>query len=550
MGTRPLSAFLRTSRDVTLTRRGLLRDAAALGIGGGLVIRGYGGASARPIAQQPAPGGTLGVGLPIEPDILDPHVGSSRYDTVVERMLFDSLVYRTEKGEFLPFLATSWETSDDGLSWTFHLRDGVTFHDGTPFNAEAMKFSFDRMVDPDIKSQAAAEQMGPYESSDVVDPMTIKVNFKTPYAAFLSYLSGAYLAPVSPAAVEASGADFGTQPVGTGPFKFVEWVPQSDIVIERNPDYAWAPPDYHQGAPYLDSIRFTFISEEAQRVNALEAGETDVILYAPARDVARMGDQGFESAAVEVPGIAQVCIVNAATTPTDELAVRQAVNYGVDQQKIIDVINEGVGQPLHNVISPGVWGYDPAAASMYSYDPAKAAELLESAGWTKGSSDIREKDGQPLEMLWLHFPNRTPGVPELMQAQLREIGIDVKIEASDNPGNMTRARNREVNLEWMTWESDDPSILRVLYHSENMGNGWNYAFYQDPHLDEVLEGIDSTLDLDKRKALVSEAQKIIMEQALVLPLQVDTNVVMWSPRTKDLKAVGFTLLPYDTYIQE
>ena len=102
----------------------------------------------------------------------------------------------------------------------------------------------------------------------------------------------------------------------------------------------------------------------------------------------------------------------------------------------------------------------------------------------------------------------------------------------------------------MTWESDDPSILRVLYHSENMGDGWNYAFYQDPHLDEVLEGIDSTLDLDKRKALVSEAQKIIMEQALVLPLQVDTNVVMWSPRTKDLKAVGFTLLPYDTYIQE
>jgi peptide/nickel transport system substrate-binding protein len=528
----------------------MLQQAAAAGIAGGLVVRGGLVAFGAPARQQPTQGGTLGVGLPIEPDILDPHVGSSRYDTVVERMLFDSLVYRTEKGEFLPFLATSWETSDDGLSWTFHLRDGVTFHDGTPFDAEAMKFSFDRMVDPNIKSQAAAEQMGPYESSEVVDPLTIKVNFKAPYAAFLSYLSGAYLAPVSPKAAQAAGADFGTNPVGTGPFKFVEWVPQSDITIERNPDYAWGPPGFHQGAPYLDSIRFTFIPEEAQRVNALEAGETDIILYAPARDVASMKDSGFDSAAIEVPGIAQVDIVNAAKAPTDELAVRQAINFAVDQQAIIDVINSGVGQALHNVISPGVWGYDPAMEKMYTHDPAKAAKLLDDAGWTKGSGDIRQKDGKYLEMLWLNFPNRTPGVPELMQAQLREVGADVKIEASDNPGNMTRARNREVNLEWMTWESDDPSILRALYHSENMGDGWNYAFYKDPHLDEVLEGIDSTIDLDKRKALVAEAQKIIMEQALVLPLQVDTNVVAWSPRTKNVKAVAFTLLPYDTYIQE
>ena len=141
-------------------------------------------------------------------------------------------------------------------------------------------------------------------------------------------------------------------------------------------------------------------------------------------------------------------------------------------------------------------------------------------------------------------------MPELVQGQLREVGIDMTIEALDNPGNMTRARAGEHNLEWMTWASLDPSIMRVLFHSENAGDGWNYAFYKDPELDETLELIDTTVDPDARLEHVQRAQQIIMEQGLVLPLQVDTNVVMWSPRTQNLKVAGFTPLLYDTYIKE
>jgi peptide/nickel transport system substrate-binding protein len=535
-----------------LPRREVLKRATALGLGAPAIAGVLGtsplAGSAAARAQEPVPGGELGVGIPIEPSILDPHVGSSRYDTVVCRMLFDSLVYRTDEGEYIPHLATGWETSDDGLVWTFTLRDDVTFHDGTPFNAEAAKFSFDRMVNPETASQAAAGQLGPYESSEVVDEFTLQMNFSAPYAAFLYNLSGVYLSPASPTAIEELGADFGTNPVGTGPFRFIEWVPQSHIAIERNPDYAWGPEGFHSGPAYLDGVRFTFIPEESQRVAALETGQTDVILYAPARDVAYMTDAGFGSEAIEVAGIAQVCIVNSENGATSDLAVRQAINHAVDQQTIIDVINQGVGAPLHNVISPGVWGYDPAMAEMYPYDPAKAAELLEGAGWT--GEGIRQKDGQPLEILWIHFPNRTPGVPELVQGQLREVGIEMAIEALDNPGNMTRARAGEHNLEWMTWASLDPTILRVLFHSENAGDGWNYAFYVDPELDETLEAIDTTVDADARLEHVQRAQQIIMEQALVLPLQVDTNVVMWSPRTQNLKVVGFTPLLYDTSISE
>ena len=195
-----------------------------------------------------------------------------------------------------------------------------------------------------------------------VDEFTLQMNFSAPFASFLTNLSGVYLTPASPTAIEELGADFGTNPVGTGPFRFVEWVPQSHIVIERNPDYAWAPEGFHSGPAYLDGVRFTFIPEESQRVAALETAQTDVILYAPARDVASMTESGFGTEAIEVPGIAQVCIVNAANGATADLAVRKAINHAINQQTIIDVINEGVGQPLHNVISPGVWGYDPAMA--------------------------------------------------------------------------------------------------------------------------------------------------------------------------------------------
>lgn len=538
-----------------IARRELLKCSSVVGLGAvsaGLLGGAGAGLPARAAVraqdQEPVSGGELGVGIPIEPSLLDVHVGSSRYDNVVLRMIYDSLVYQNDEGEFVPWLATGWETSEDGLTWTFTLRDDVTFHDGTPFNAEAAKISFDRMVDPATASQASAGQLGPFESAEVIDEFTLQMNFSEPFASFLSNLAGVWLAPASPAAIEEYGADFGTNPVGTGPFRFVEWVPQSHILVERNPDYAWAPEGFHDGPAYLDSVRFTFIPEEAQRIAALETGQTDVILYAPARDVAYMTESGFGAEAIEVPGIAQVSIINSANGATSDLAVRQAINHAVDQQLIIDVINEGVGEPLHNVISPGVWGYDPAMAEMYPYDPAKAIELLEGAGWT--GEGTRQKDGEPLEILWLHFPNRTPGVPELVQGQLREVGIEMSIEALDNPGNMTRARAGEHNLEWMTWASLDPSIMRVLFHSENAGDGWNYAFYEDPELDETLELIDTTVDLEERKALASKAQQIIMEQALVLPLQVDTNVVMWSPRTQNLKVAGFNPLLYDTFISE
>ena len=499
-------------------------------------------------------GGKLVFTLPVEPGILDPNIGSSRYEAVVISALFDPLVFLDNEGEFLPNLIKSWDVDDAGLVWTFELRDDVTFHDGTPFNAEALKFNFDRMKAPETKSQAAGVFLGPYVGSEVVDDFTLEVTFNEPHATLFDRMAGAWLRPVSPASVEKFGEDLGTNTVGTGPFMFKEWIPRDHITLVPNPDYKWAPTGFHEGPPYLEEIRFNFIGEEISRVTALRNGETMVTLYTPPREAANLEAEGFQVLVNEVPGIARVNIINSQKAPTDDLRVRQAMLYGMDREAIVSVIDKGVGEALHNVISPGVWGYDPAMEDLYPHDPEKAKQLLEEAGWVDSDGDgIREKDGQNLSVLWVHFPGRTPGVPELIQGQLKELGFEMSIENRENPGNMQFARAGGHNLEWMTWGSTDPAILGTLFHSKNAGTGWNYAFYEDARLDEVLEMIDTTVDLEKRKALVGEAQRIIMEQALVMPLTIDINVVGIASGAKDLSfgPSGFyDVYFYDTYVEE
>jgi len=493
--------------------------------------------------------------VPVEPDLLDPSVSSSRYDAVVVSALYDALVFRNNDGDYVPWLAEDWNVSADGLVWTFQLRNDVTFHDGTPFNAESVKFNFDRAVDPATKSQAAAGQLGACSDTKVLGEYEVQITCSAVHASFLERLSGAWLRQYSPTAVEAFGEDYGVNPVGSGPFIFQEWVPSSHITVTPNPDYNWGPPGFHQGAPYLEEIYFHFIGEEVSRVAALRSGETDVILYTPAREVAKLASEEFKVKVNEVPGIARVDIINAAKAPTDELAVRQAILHGTDRQMIIDTIDGGVGQAMHNVISPGVWGYDSSIESLYNtYDPDKAKALLEGAGWVDTDGDgIRERDGESLSLVNVHFPGRTPGVKALIQAQLREIGFEMEILEKSNPDNMQFARAKGHNLEWMTWGSTDPSIMGNLFHSRHAGNAWNYAFYEDARLDEVLDLIDQTVDLDTRKALVQEAQKIIMEAALVLPLTIDINVVAMDPNIQNLTfgPSGFyDVYFYDTYVIE
>jgi peptide/nickel transport system substrate-binding protein len=326
-------------------------------------------------AQEQAAGGEITVGLDFEPDNLDPHVTPYAVSHTVMMNVFDPLIWRDAEGAFQPGLAERWEVSEDGTEFTFHLREGVTFHDGTPFDAEAVKFNFDRIADPETQSGFASTLLGPYDHTEVVDPRTAKVVFSAPAPGFLDGASQAFLGMVSPTAAQASGADFGRNPVGTGFMKFVEWAPQDHITLERNPDYAWAPPMFaHEGPALLDRVTFRFYPEGATRLAALQAGDADVIDNVLNSDLPLLeGDPAFQVMRAEALGLPIVILLNTKAAPTDDVAVRQAINYALDRQQVVDVAMFGGTQPAHGPLAPGTPYYSAEVEGMYAFDLATAA---------------------------------------------------------------------------------------------------------------------------------------------------------------------------------
>lgn len=507
------------------------------------------------VSAEPHAGGTLTYAVDTEPDMLDPNLSSLRGSQIVFFSLYDCLVaLDPETQEYVPWLAESWEISEDGRSYTFKLRNDVTFHDGTPFNAEAVKFNFDRLHDPDLASRASGA-FGFYESSEVLDEYTVRINLTEAYAPFLDLVSYIYRI-VSPAAVEEWGnEDFGRHPVGTGPYEFVEWVANDHITIEKNLDYDWAPEiSTHTGPAYVDQVVFSHIPESGTRIAALEKGEVQVAVNVPAIEAGRLAeDPRFKLVVGRVPGKSFHFALNTTKPPTDELAVRQAMNYGVDREAIVNTIygayqEIGANTAAYNLLTPNIFGYDPSA-EIYHYDPEKAKQLLEDAGWVDTDGDgIREKDGQPLEIDLNTWEQQS--VADVAQAQLREIGIDVNLGVMPVLTVNELQRKGESHASPMPAARSDPDYIRVALHSSNIG-GWNFFFINDPDLDALLEAAASETDRDKRAEMYSQIQHRVMEQALLFPLYNRDNVVAARDEVMDLQFDrGFFPLLHDVWLNQ
>ena len=456
------------------------------------------------------PEGVLIVGQVAEPKSLDPAAVTAVNDFRILVNLYEGLTkYESGTLEVAPGLAESWEISEDGTEYTFSLREGVTFHDGTPFNAEAVKFNFDRMLNEDHPYH----DTGPFplafffssvEETEVVDDLTVKFNLSEPYAPFLSNLAYPTGLLVSPAAVEAGGADFGRSPVGTGPFKFVEWRPNEAVVIDRYEDY-WGDPAGAQ------AVVFRPIEDSNTRVAEMLAGGIDMMVEVPPTSLGQF--EGDEFTVVEQAGPhVWFLILNAKEGPLADKAVRQAVNYAINKEAIVNDVLEGTAEVAAGPTPPAfAWAYN-EELEPYPYDPEKAKELLAEAGAEGASLTFYVTEGgsgmlDPVAM------------GTAIQADLAAVGLDVSIETYEwNTflGNVNPGLEGKADMAEMAWMTNDPDTLPYLALRTDAwpeNGGFNSGYYSNERVDELLEEARTATDQDRRAELYKEMQAIVQEDA-------------------------------------
>jgi peptide/nickel transport system substrate-binding protein len=508
-----------------------------------------------PDAPEGVEGGRLTVAVAGEPNSMDQHAGSARNNEVINNNIYERLVEYDENGQFTPGLVEEWAVADDGVTWTLTTKDGVSFHDGTPFSAETVVHNFDRIVDPETRSQKAAGLLGPYGGSEALDENTVEVTMTEVYAPFVDALASHYLVAQSPTAIEEWGEDYTQHPVGTGPFMFQEWVPQSHITLVKNPDYNWAPPVFGRNGPaHLDEIHFQFITEEATRITTLETGERDLINGVPTQDYERIDDDpNYTIMDAPLLGQAPGIIINTERPPTDEFEVRRAMQFAIDQDALIEAIFYGVYERAYSVLTQYNPYYDGSVADYYRYDPDEARRILDEAGWVEGADGIREKDGQRLAVVFLVFPTGSSNlVGEFVQSQFRDVGIEVEILAQQNPANLSTAQAGEHSIRWLSWYFVDAAQLDITFHTKNIGTGWNFTRYRDPELDEMLDQARVELDEERRAQLYSDIQHFIIENALLVPLYVITEILAMRSEVQGVRLhfIGGEMMFYNAFIED
>jgi peptide/nickel transport system substrate-binding protein len=479
-----------------------------------------------------APGGTLVIGLDQEPPTLDPHASPSAVTYQIIASVTESLLFKGTDGKISPWLAESWTAAKDGRSVTFKLRRDVKFHDGTPFNADAVKFNFDRIVDPKFKAGGARAQLAGYAGSKVLDEFTVQVIFETPYAPFVTYAAAGTLSMVSPKAVRESGDQVHTRPVGTGAFMVKEYVAKDHTTIVRNPAYARKPPWSDRSGPaHLDAIVFKFVPEAGTRVTTLESGETQGIYLVPAQSLPRLeANKSLRVEKMPWPGVPRIWLLNITKPPFDDVKVRRAVNHAVEKEAFLATVYKGTGLKAFAPLT-AVMMDEPSLRQSYPFDPAKAKALLGEAGWQPGGDGIRAKGGQRLEIILnaIEYGGGPDPTAQLIQSSLRDVGIDVRIKAQARPpwyeDNYRCATHGPV----MFLRSTDPDGLFALMHSSLVGGNFNWSCVKDAKLDKLLEEGRRESDPAKRRGIYLQIEKLAIDEALTVPLVDELSV--WAFRS-------------------
>jgi peptide/nickel transport system substrate-binding protein len=482
-------------------------------------------------------------GLTLMPSGFDPHINASSEMGIVLRSVYDTLIYRDPQSkEFIPGLAERWELSADGLTYTFHLKAGVKFHDGTPFDAQAVGANLNRITNPDTKSQKAVFLLGPYDHYNVVDLQTIQIVLKSPYAPLMDALAQPYLGIASPKALkEYDNTRYQFYQVGTGPFYMVDYVPGDHLTLRRNPDYVWGPKFYNQPGPRsVDEVVFRFFKDAPTRAPALETGEADVMgELTPTDALVFSGNSNIRLYPQPIPGEPLQFLINTKRAPTDNLDVRKALLLATNRTAVVDAVFQQFSPVAYGPLSAVTPYYDPKVKSTYAYDSAMALSLFGKAGYADTDGDkMLDKDKKKLSLVMIVPPwGFIPQVAQKIQSQWRDLGIDVELKQVANlPALAAAAQTGEYNLIAYYDFGVDPSLLNTMYRTD-APNNWMHI--SSGNMDNWLQrGMESS-DFDTRVNMYNAAQNFIMDQALILPIRDYVNLNGANARLENLS--------YDAY---
>ncbi|MEW1792177.1 ABC transporter substrate-binding protein [Streptomyces niveus] len=530
--------------------RGLIRLAAGV-----LAFIGAVGATACDVgagSRAPLPGNVLTFAYDQQPECLDPQVSAQDVTALVTRNMIDSLVSMDREGRFHPWLATRWEISDEGRVYTFRLRDDVVFHDGTRFTAAAVAATLEHAVDPATKSQYAAALARGYEGSTVVDPTTVRVRLAEPNAAFLQALSTPYLGIQSPKALRDTSGGLCSRPVGSGPLRFVEWARNHRLVMDRNPDYRWGPgSSRYRGPVRYDGLVIEFIDEDAARLGALTSGQVDVIgSVPPSRAATVEATDTMRLWKVQAPGAAYSVVFNTENGPLRDVRLRKALMLSVDLNQLVDVVFFKLYARAWGMLTPATPHYSPAVEGSWPVDRARAAELLDEAGWTgRDGEGYRTKDGERLTLSWPYasgLQSKADILGQGIQAEAKKSGIHLRWYPLDVGTFIERtSAGRGLDMYGTSFVRPEPDILRFFLGSqETLANGGGNVFrLNDPGLDRLLDGAAAEQTPRRRADAYARVQRRVIDEALVMPVYVPTSLVGASDRVRGLAfdAAGYPL---------
>lgn len=425
---------------------------------------------------------------------LDIHQGNDGFSLRANRLIYSRLVEADENMQIHPGLAESWQQLDD-RTMQFKLRKGIKFHNGDDFTAEDVKFSFERMMN----SPRIAFVLPPIERIDIVDDYTVNIVTKTPFGPLLAHLSHPALGMVSKKFLTENPEALKEKPIGTGSYKFKEWIYGDKLVLEKNEDF------YDKNERGLKYIVFKNVVEASNRAIGLETGEIDI-----ATPISSVDEENIKNnpklQLLTKPSISYTYIgMNMTKAPLNDIRVRKAINYAIDKQAIIDVILNGNGKIATSPIAPGVFGFTDKTKN-YEYNVEKAKELMKEAGYENGfTTSILVFSGEA-----------NTQTAEIVQAYLKEIGIDLKIEIVEVSAYWDMTERGVHNLflgSWGVVTGDADYGLYAMYHSSAKGGAGNRDFYENEKVDELLDKAKTEIDPETRKKLYEEAQILIVNDA-------------------------------------